>query len=86
MLLRSFSLVSLDVEINPRFNRGLIKKRSNEEPPLVRGGGCGETTVGGVVVVFSPSVLPSAIHLPRQREVLESRPLTRLRVVVHVMR
>ena len=83
---KSRFLVSLDVEINPPVQPGDNKKRSNEEPPLVRGGGCGETTVGGVVVVFSPSVLPSAIHLPRQREVLESRPLTRLWVAVHVMR
>ena len=27
-----------------------------EGPPLVRGGGCGEATDGGVVIVFSPSV------------------------------
>ena len=53
-------LVSLDVEINPRFNRGIIKKRSNEEPPLVRGGSREQTTypfTGGgaydAIIIFS---------------------------------
>ena len=48
-------LVPSGVEITPIFIGGIIEKRSDEEPPLVRGGGCGVATDGGVVVVFSPS-------------------------------
>ena len=60
-------MVSLDVEINPRFNRGMIKERSDPLPPLVRGGGFlpqAKRRRGSFVI--SPSVLANARTAPSE--------------------